>query len=176
MGRKDGNPRNGEKLKSPDKVGRVGEVLGVAGGAVAGASAAGVVAAAAGATTIFGSTTLGAVLGGTLVAATPVGWIIGTAAVAGAAGYGIARMIRSGSKQDQVRKDIVDRLSQRLALVQAKSGEQTALDDLRIAMPVALEAGLIAEEQAKRMITLVEKGSLSASIALARLQGVVEKR
>lgn len=165
-----------EKLNSPDKVGRAGEVLGGVGGAVAGASAAGVVAAAAGVTTIFGSTTVGAVLGGTFVAATPVGWIIGTATVAGAAGYGIAKMIRSGSKQDHIRSEIIERLNQRLASIQAKSGDQAVVDALRKAMSVALEAGLVTQDQARRMIDLVEKGSLSASIALARIQGIIEQK
>lgn len=162
-----------EKLKGADKVGRAGEVLGVAGGAVAGASAAGVVAAAAGATTIFGSATLGTVLGGTFVAATPVGWVIGTAAVAGAAGYGIARMIRSGSQQDHARKEIVERLTQRLAAVEAKAGEQSALDELRRVMPIALQGGVVSEDQAKRMIELVEKKTLSATVALSRIQGII---
>lgn len=164
-----------EKLKGADKVGRAGEVLGVAGGALAGASAAGAVAAAAGATTIFGSATLGTLLGGTFVAATPVGWVIGTAAVAGAAGYGIARMIRSGSEQDQARKEIVERLTQRLAAVEAKAGEQSALDELRRLMPVALQRGFMSENQAKRMIELVDRKTLSATVALSRLQGIVER-
>ena len=162
-----------EKLKGADKVGRAGEVLGVAGGAVAGASAAGVVAGVAGTTTIFGSTALGTALGGTFVAATPIGWVIGTAVVAGAAGYGIVKMIRSGSQQDHVRSEIIERLQQRLAAVQAKSGEVGTLDDLRKSMPIALERGLLTPDQAKRMIDLVEKGVLASTIAVVRINGLI---
>jgi hypothetical protein len=111
-----------EKLKGKDKVGLSGEALAVTGGGLAGVAASGTLASAAGATTILGSTSLASVLGGTFVAATPVGWVVGAAVVAGAVSYGIAKMVRSGSKQDQVREQLIKRLEARLALL-TKEGQ-----------------------------------------------------
>ena len=56
-----------KRLEGKDRLGRLGELAGVAGGVAAGVSAAGAVASAAGATTLIGSTTAAAVLGGVLV-------------------------------------------------------------------------------------------------------------
>ena len=160
------------KLKGRDRVGQLGEGMGTAGGAIAGASAAGVIASTAGASTLLGSTTLAGALGGVFVTTTPIGWVIGSAALAGAAGYGIAKMIRSGSRQDKVREEIIERLRQRLGAIRGKRGEQVALDELRLLLPTVIKSGLVSEGQAERMITLVKSGALSAEIALLRIKAI----
>jgi hypothetical protein len=160
------------KLEGRDRLGKLGEGMGTAGGALAGASAAGVIASAAGASTLFGSTTLAGALGGVFVASTPVGWVVGSAALAGAAGYGIAKMIRSGSRQDKVREEIIERLKKRLGTIRGKRGEQVALDELRLLLPVVIKSGLVTEDQAERMITLVNNGHLGAEIALLRIRAI----
>lgn len=161
------------KLKGRDKLGRAGEILGTAGSAAAGASAAGAIAGAAGASTLLGSTTLASVLGGVFVTATPVGWIIGSAALAGAVGYGIAKMIRSGGRQDQVREDLIERVRQRLGSIRGRKSEQLALDELRLMLPAMIKGGFVSENQAERMISLIEQGSLNAAIALSRIKVIL---
>ncbi|MCB1954126.1 MAG: hypothetical protein KDG55_00535 [Rhodocyclaceae bacterium] len=160
------------KLEARDKVGVAGEGLAIAGGAAAGAAVSGTVAAAAGASTILGSTTLGSLLGGTFVAATPVGWVIGTAAVAAAAGYGIARVVRSGSKQDRAREELVERLRKRLKTAEEDQTTQAGFSRLRELVTIATSNELISPEQAERMVTLVENGSLDVKLAIARLESM----
>lgn len=91
-----------EKMKnSPnDRIGLLGE-MGVTGvGALAGIGLGTAAAGAVGASTILGSSTLGSLLGGVFVATTPIGWIIGGAAVTGGLAYGLTKFIRSGMLAD----------------------------------------------------------------------------
>lgn len=102
------------KMRGRDKIGLTGEYLATAGGAAAGVAVAGSIAGAAGATTLLGSTGLAGMLGGVFVTATPVGWVLGSAALLGAAGYGVTKMIRSGSEQERVRREFIERQTERL--------------------------------------------------------------
>ena len=102
--RQDDGEALAEKLAGRDRIGVAGDVLVTTAGAAAGAAAAGTVAAAAGASTIAGSTILGSVLGGVFVAATPLGWVVGTVVVGGAAAYALSRIVHSGGIQDERRR------------------------------------------------------------------------
>jgi hypothetical protein len=161
-----------DKLKGRDKLGVAGDGLAAAGGAAAGVAAAGTIAGAAGATTLFGSTTLAGALGGIFVTTTPVGWIIGSAALVGAAGYVISKLIRSGAKQDQVRKDLIERLNKRLQSIRSDSTNKDALTELNQLLTVAIASELIQEDQASRMVALIEKGLLDPHIALTRIRAL----
>jgi hypothetical protein len=160
------------KLQKKDKVGLAGDAMSILGGAAAGSAAAGTIASAAGATTILGSTTLGSLLGGTFVAATPVGWVIGSAAAAAAAGFGIGRLIRSGSTQDQVRSEIVERLTKRLSRTANDKKKSEHLEKIKRLLPVAIEHHLISESQADRMIDLITTDRLDPELALNRLKSM----
>ena len=113
------------------------------------------------------------VLGGTLVAATPVGWVIGSAIVAGAAGYGISKLVRSGSHQDQIRAQLIKKMEGRLAALRQDHPKESSLEDLHQLLSIVIEKGLISEVQAERMVGLVEKGSLKAEVALQRLKSML---
>lgn len=161
------------KLNKKDKIGVAGEGLSAMGGAAAGVVASGGVASAAGVSTLFGSTTLASTLGGVFVTATPIGWVIGSAAVAGIAGYSIAKMVRSGSEQDQVRKGVVARLKERLDLMQSNQEDNASLDDLNQLLPIAIMNGLIDESQAKKMLNLIDKGALNVDMAVQRIEAMI---
>ncbi|WP_156955879.1 hypothetical protein [Solidesulfovibrio alcoholivorans] len=96
-----------ESLSGRDKIGVAGEILTTTLAATGGAFSASAAATAAGASTIFGSTTLGSALGCVFVASTPLGWTVGCAVAAGFLGFGISKLVRSGGKEDQKRKEIL---------------------------------------------------------------------
>ncbi len=161
-----------EKLSSKDKIGVAGEHLAAVGGVAAGVAAAGTVAGAAGATTLLGSGALASALGGVFVTTTPVGWVIGSAALMGAAGYGIAKMIRSGSVQDQLRKEVTQRLNQRLAASKTKKIAPDCKSELSQLIALTLEASAITEDAASRLVSLVDAGTLKPELALERVKSI----
>ena len=163
------------KLKKKDKIGSTGEILAPIGGAAAGVAAASTIASAAGATTILGSTTLGSALGGVFVASTPVGWVVGSAVAAGFLGYVIAKLIRSGANQDQIRKDLVKVFEARLHKLKANSVEGNSLDKVSSLLAELTSKQLISEQQAERTLILIETGKLSTEVALTRFKAILEK-
>jgi hypothetical protein len=160
------------KLKRPDKVGVAGMGLGTGAGVAGGTAAAGVLASAAGATTLLGSTTLGSVLGGVFVAATPIGWIVGCAIAGGALGLGIAKMVKSGGAQDQIREDMIKRFQTKLDSLQRSEDKQYNLGDLKSALSTAMKNNSISDDQAERLVRLVTEGKLQAKLALDRLSAI----
>ena len=160
------------KLKRPDKVGVAGMGLGTGAGVAGGTAAAGVLASAAGATTLLGSTTLGSVLGGVFVAATPIGWVVGCAIAGGALGLGIAKMVKSGGAQDQIREDMIKRFQTKLNNLQRSEGKQPSLSELNAALSAAIKNNSISDDQAERLVKLVTEGKLQAKLALDRLNAI----
>lgn len=162
-----------KKLKSKDSVGLTGDVLATVGSAVAGASAAGAVSSIAGASTLLGSTALASALGGVIVTTTPVGWVIGGAAVAGTIGYGIAKMIRSGERHDGIRSQIAAKLKHRLDLVGNRKNDGAELKELRVKLDSAVERGLLAKDRADHMLSLARKKTIPADLALERVSAIL---
>jgi hypothetical protein len=162
-----------EKLKGKDKVGVLGEVLsGVSGGA-AGAAAAGTIASAAGASTLLGSTSLATALGGVFVTATPVGWVIGAAAIAGAVGYGISKLVRSGSKQDQIREQLIKRFEVRITKLRKKGNNDVHLVEFKQLLSIAIEKNLLTESRTESMVSLIENGSLKIEMGIQRIKSLI---
>jgi hypothetical protein len=158
-----------DKLKGRDRVGVMGEGAALLGGAGAGAALAGSAAGMAGATTLLGSTSLASLLGGVFVTATPIGWVVGSAAVAGAAGYGIAKLIRSGSKQDQLRGELSGRLATRLI----EPPPNIADSELEVLLASALRVGAITPASGEKMRALIHAGSLAPDLALQRVRDIL---
>jgi hypothetical protein len=161
-----------EKLNGRDKVGVSAEVAATAGGVAAGAAAAGAIASAAGATTLLGSSGLASLFGGIFVATTPVGWVIGSAVVAGATGYGLMKLARSGAKQDIVRKEMIERLTDRLSALQRENSANSSIVELQQLIALTLASDFISEDQARRMVVLVENGALNLETAIIRLRAL----
>lgn len=163
-----------DQLKGRDRVGVVGEGAVVAGSTVAGAALSGVAAGAVGATSLLGSTSLAGLLGGVFVTTTPVGWVIGSAAIAGAAGYGVVKLIRSGSQQDRVRAEISKKLRVRLA-EKAEAPSVGERDELVRLTGMATDSEMLSLQSAAKMIGLVDAGALSLDLALQRTRALVEQ-
>lgn len=166
-----------DKLEGKDAVGRSGELLVSAGGAAAGAAAAGTIASAAGATTLLSSTTLAGALGGVFVAATPVGWIIGTAAVGGMVAFGIAKMIRSGTRQDEVRANLKVSIKRKVAEIDSATKPQAVqkdlLQQLELKLAEAVKKGALPDETSRRILFSVTNNELSVDMALDRISRVL---
>ncbi len=163
-----------KKLKGVDRVGSAGQVLTTVGGAAAGGVAAGSIAAAAGATTLFGSTSLAGALGTIFVTTTPVGWVAGCAVAGAAAAYGASKMIKSGGRNDRVREELIGKLTKRLDEIKVRNTEPRAMADLQHAMAEAIRRGCLTEDDATRIVNLVELGKLKIDLALSRISGLIE--
>lgn len=135
-----------------------------AGGAVAGAAAAGTIAGALGVTSITGLTTVASWVGVTAVAATPVGWVLGSAAAIGTGAFALTkwygmRKANSANAMNKIEKfqkmlDAMnkDDLLKKNADLVKKSEE--LLDD-------AVIHKVISEEQAVQLKNLLQAGQLS---------------
>ena len=92
----------------------------VVGGAALGAAAAGTLAGVAGATSIVGITSAASWLGVSVVAATPVGWIIGCAAGAGTAAYGISTWLHGGSISEGRKLELLQKFKEEHRKIDSK--------------------------------------------------------
>ena len=157
-------------LNGKDRVGLFGEAGGALLGGLAGAGTAGTIASAAGASTIMGSSALGSALGSVFVASTPVGWVVGTALVLGAAGYGAAKLVRSGSEQDNIRSELIEQLQHRLKTKIESTKDQQNIEELRQLSAVCIAGGVLKETNLERMLTLIEQEKMDINIAKNRLK------
>ena len=155
------------------KPGDKGRILGDVGitviGAGLGAAAVGSAAAAVGATSIFGVTSVAGWLGLTVVAATPVGWVLGGAAAAGAAAYTVSRLIRNGGLSEGKKAELLNRYREESKKIAVKEASGNIADSDRTRFIVALREliskDVIPPDVAFRFIEQVESGGLPISQA-----------
>jgi hypothetical protein len=164
--------------KNPeDKVRLLGDTGITIVGAGLGAAAAGTVASAAGATSIFGLTTAASWFGVTAVAATPVGWVIGCAAVAGAAAYGMSRLVRDGGLAEGRKQELLQQYHEAANNMAAKerAGSITEKDKTAfiIAIRELIDKDVIAPEEATDLIEHVEQGRIPLSQAFSMIESLL---
>lgn len=164
--------------KNPhDKLGILGDVGIVAVGTGLGALGAGAVATAAGATAIPVLTAVGSWAGLTLVAATPIGWVLGTAAAGGAAAYGISRLVKGSGYQEGKTQAMLIQLKERKKEVEAKERASSIQDidrtQFHIALKEPLKLNLISAEDAQELIEVVEGGFMPLSEAYQHVQDLI---
>ncbi len=145
-----------------------------------GAAAAGTLASAAGATSIFGLTTIGGWLGVSAVAATPVGWIIGAAAAAGAVAYGISRMIHDGGLSEGRKLELLQQYKEDAEHIDAKEKSGNITDKDRTGFIISLreliDKEAISPDKAIKLIEQVEQGRIPISQALELVQGILQEQ
>lgn len=145
-------------------------------GAGLGAASAATLAGAAGATTVLGSTTLAGALP-FVAAATPVGWVIGSAAAAGFMVFAIARLIRGGGLAEGRKYELLSHYREREQELRAResAGEITEVDRTQfiVALREIVEKDAIRPDQAFRLIEQVEAGRISLTQAFSTLQILV---
>lgn len=156
--------------KNPDSKERLFGNIGITalGGAL-GAAAGGTAATAAGVTSIWGITTAASWLGLSVVSATPVGWIAGTAIAGSTAAYGISRLIRGGAytegKIAELKRELEDRINEINAKEKASTVSESDLTEFSIFLKEPLEKGLLNSEKASKLIWAVEQGRMEISTA-----------
>ena len=168
------------KESPEDRIGIIGKVgitgLGVAGG-VAGAGA---VAGIFGASTIFGSSTIGAVFGGTLVAATPVGWVLGVAALGGAAAYGISTLIDSGGEMNERKKQNIKEIEAEIIRLDKEQHSSSATENDKISKlaemyEILVTNGILEDEKViETILTGIHNGDIDIDSAFENAKSMME--
>lgn len=156
-----------------DRVRILGDVGITSVGAALGAAGAGTLAAAAGATTAF------SLFGFTLAAATPVGWVVGTAVAGGALAYGISRLIRNGGMSEGRKRELLQVYREQLREVQRREQVQEITDPDRnrfiASLREVIEKDVISPEKAFQLIEAVERGAMPLSQAYSLVAGLLER-
>ena len=164
----------------PDDKGRIlGDIGITVVGAGLGAAAAGTLATVAGVTSIFGVTSIAGWLGLTVVAATPVGWVVGAAAAAGAAAYTVSRLIRNGGMSEGKKEELLIRYREEARVIAAKEAAGKIEDSDRTRFIVALrdliDKDVIPPDVAFRFIEQVERGGVPISQAFSMIHSLLKE-
>lgn len=168
-----------ELEKNPhDKVRLLGDAGITIVGAGLGYAAVGAIAGTAGVTTLLGSAGLGTMLGGVFVAATPVGWVLGTTVAAGAAAYGISRMIRSGGLAEGRKAELLQKYKEEAKRIESKerAGDISESDrtQFHLSLRELIDKEAIPPDTAARLIEQVEQGRIPLSQANSLIQTLLQ--
>jgi hypothetical protein len=153
--------------KNPhDKLGILADIgIGVVGAGAAGAA----VAAFGGTSILFGLSLLGA---------TPVGWVVGTAAAGGAIAYGVLRLTKGGGYNEAKQEEILKQLKEQLREVEAKERASKLEDSDKTKFIVSLKEpvklDLITPQDAQDLMRAVETGKMPIKEAIEIVQAIVE--
>ena len=166
--------------KNPhDKIRILGDTGIIVIGAGLGAAAAGTLASVAGVTSVLGLTTVASWLGVTAVAATPVGWIIGSAAAAGAVAYGVSRIIYGGGLAEGRKLELLQKFREEANNMEAKERSEsiTSADRTQfiLLMREPIDKNVISPENAKKLIKFVEEGRIPLSQAFSLIHDLLQE-
>lgn len=146
-------------------------ILAVAGGA----ACAPTVAALVGATSISGVTSIASFLGVTAVAATPIGWVAGTAVAGGMIVYGLGKLLRSGgahcARKISLRTDILEKIQKCKSDFSEQSDDRQFREVIRI-MKIMNYSQDIDKEDGLLLIGLLASRKISNHQALECLETI----
>lgn len=170
-----------EKLKNQDSdiFGVLGDLGALGLGGAGGAVAAPIIAGLFGATELLGSTWLAGVLGGIFVATTPIGWVIGSAAVGGALAYGIAQLVRSGATSDTHRERDIEVITQRIAGFEQKANASNVtgakFKNLIESIQILVENDILSHQKSNELIIGVQSGRISFDFAFQAINELIKQ-
>jgi hypothetical protein len=150
--------------KSPrDRVAALAE-FGVTGLVAAGGAVAAVVAGAS----------MVSLLGFTLVvAATPIGWVLGAAVIAGGLAFWLARLVRGGGRYDAHKELNIREVEERIRTLRGQSRfsvrHEGKMKLLLTALQCSVAARQISQDDSTKLIEAVERGRMPIDRALADL-------
>lgn len=171
-----------EKLKKNPKMKE--RILGDAGitvmGGVLGGASAGSVAGLTGVTTIGGLTTAASWLGITAVAATPVGWVAGSAVIGAGAAYGISRLIRGAAYSEAKRKQLVRDIENRITDIERKEAASCVTEsdkvDFMLSLLEPLRRNLISPEHVRKLMEGIYNGTIKLSDACRSMERIAKSK
>lgn len=157
-----------------DRVRILGELGITAAGLAVGSVAAAGIAGAIGVTTIPVVTTAASWLGISAVAATPVGWVLGIAAITGSAFYGISRLIRDGAMSEGRKAELLviyrERVESIKRLEAAQQVAESEKSEFRRLLAELVQKDVIGTDRGIRLVELTESGAMSYADAYGCLQ------
>jgi hypothetical protein len=163
-----------------DRVRILGDIGITSVGAGLGAAAASTVAGIVGATSIPVVTTAASWLGITALAATPVGWIIGTAAAAGGIAYGVSRLIHNGGLSEGRKNELLtvyqERLREVLSREQANAINSDDRSQFISSLREVIEKEAISPQKAFQLIDSVERGLIPLSKAYELISAILQEK
>lgn len=165
--------------KNPDDKVRVfGDISVSAVGIGLGGAAAGTVAGVAGATAIPVVTTAASWIGVSIVAATPVGWVVGAAVVGGLLAHGCARLIRNGARIEGKKKEMLQSYREKLRDILIKERLGSITDDdrsqFRNLLKQLIMGKFIEPDDAQQLLHAVEHGLMPISEANAIIDNLLK--
>ncbi|MEN5126192.1 MULTISPECIES: hypothetical protein [Pseudomonas] len=111
------------------------------------------------------------------MAATPLGWALGTAAAGGVLAYGVSRWIRGGAMSEGRKRELLLVYQERLAEVEAKErmGTVTLLDKSGFisSLREVIEKDVLSADKALRLIEAVEGGKMALPEAYRLVNGLL---
>ncbi len=119
-------------------------------------------------------------LGVTAVSVTPVGWIIGAAAVGGAVAYGVSRIIHDGGLSEGRKRELLQKYKEDAQGIDAKEKSGSITDEDRtefiISLRELIDKDAISPDKAIKLIEQVEQGRIPLSQAFALVQAILQER
>jgi hypothetical protein len=117
-------------------------------------------------------------LGLSLLGATPVGWVVGTAAAGGAIAYGVSRLTKGGGYNEAKQAEILKQLKEQLREVETKErasklGESDKTKFI-VSLKEPIELNLITPQDAQDLIRAVESGQIPIKEAINMVKAIVE--
>ena len=108
-------------------------------------------------------------LGGVFVAATPVGWVLGSATLGGAALYGVSRLFKSGNVSDEKTKQNINELKKEITDLEKEVNKTFSTDEkyskLASMYLKLIEADLVDEDTAETMLDAIKSGDIKFDVA-----------
>lgn len=167
------------KKRPNDRIRILGDVGISVVGAGLGAAAASTVAGALGITSIAGVTTVASWVGVTAVSATPIGWVIGAAAVGAGAAYGVSRIIHGGGLSEGRKSELLQQYKQEIRNMEAKENAESITqedkDSFIFSLKELIAKDAIKPDEAKALIEYVENGIIPISEAFKTVYNLLDE-
>ena len=167
------------KNSPKDRIGILGDLCGTGMGVATGYVASGAIASLFGVTTLFGSSTLASsLLGGIFVVSTPVGWLVGSTVAAGAIGYGITKLIRSGEKSDTIKemniRDLKSKINKKANEAKREKKDEVKYRKLIESLQLGVYNKKLSQKKSNELLNQIKGKRISIDYAFKTIQELLK--